>query len=77
MKTFIKRLKLPTPIYFKKMRAWIVWIGGSITMITSSLLAIHPDDRFLLVMSTVGVVFTSLGSVLSSLPVDWDQVKED
>lgn len=77
MKDFIMRLKLPTPIFFKKIRAWIIWIGGTMTVLSTISTAINPNSTLSIIASTVGIVFTTIGTITTSLPVDWEQVKNN
>lgn len=74
MKQILKRIKLPTPQFFIKLRSWIMWLGGGLSGMSATLLSQFPDSKLLMIASTAGIVFTAVGTLISSLPVDWDQV---
>lgn len=74
MKTILKRLKCNTPVFFKKLRTWLIAISTGIIGMGTTLVSIPTLPDFIKkiggVLITIGVVAGALGSFLTSLPMD-------
>jgi len=72
-----KRLKGPTPIFFQKLRRWLIAIGGALTGFGGTLIAVPSLPDFIKKVGacsmTVGIVVGALGSFLTSLPLETNQ----
>lgn len=82
-----KRLKGPTPVFFKKLRTWIIWLSSGLTSFGGILLGIppmvsgllgHPIELPIIVKIGVqciiiGPICLGLGAFLTSLPLEINQ----
>jgi len=72
-----KRLKGPTPVFFKKLRAQLIKIGGGLTGLGTTLASIPSLPEIIkkigAALITIGIVVVALGSFLTSLPLEINQ----
>jgi len=70
-----ERLSLPTPTYFKTVRLICQIIGGVITAGAVIWTSIVPSNVMNIIVA-IGGTFTLVATVISSLPVDWNQAQQ-
>ncbi len=82
-----KRLKGPTPIFFKKVRTWIIWLSGSLVaaggtfasipgMVSAALgkaIEFPIISQIGIYCIIIGTVCGILGTFLTSLPLEINQ----
>lgn len=86
-----KRLKGPTPLFFKKLRTWIIWLSGSLVaaggtfasipgMVSAALgkvIEFPIISQIGIYCIIIGTVCGILGTFLTSLPMEVSQEKRE
>jgi Na+/citrate or Na+/malate symporter len=76
LKEIQDRASLPTPKFFKKLRAWTVCIGLTLTSFSLTMWVIYPQNTILIIMTIVGATATAIGTFMTYLPVEWNEVSK-
>lgn len=75
LKELAQRTSLPTPRFFKKIRAWAICVGLTITSATATFWILWPGNLWLIVATVVGGTATAIGTFMTYLPVEWNEIK--
>jgi|GEM_PF-6684832 ribose/xylose/arabinose/galactoside ABC-type transport system permease subunit len=68
-----QRIKAPMPVFWKKMLAILLTIGGA----SGSVLVMTGLPHFVYTLATHGVAIGGIGSILSMLSVDWEKMQSN